>query len=49
MNKFLIVALFTIMFAQVTCWWEQGHILVAQIAKDRLIALNKTIALNKST
>ena len=49
MNKFLIFALTAVMFTQVTCWWEQGHILVAQIAKDRLITLNKTIALNKTT
>lgn len=31
------------------CWWELGHILVAQVAKDRLIELNKTNSLNRMT
>lgn len=38
-----IILLLSFAFSLTNCWWDQGHMLVAQIAKNLLIQENRTI------
>lgn len=49
MKNLLILTIVTLLTTSTFCWWELGHILVAQVAKDRLNQLGKSSALNKFT
>ena len=49
MKNLFVITLFALLATSSFCWWELGHILVAQIGKDRLTQLGKTDALNKMT
>ena len=49
MKNLLAIALIALLATTTLCWWEVGHIVVAQIAKDRLLQLGKNSALDKFT
>lgn len=49
MKNICVLTLFALLICSSVCWWELGHILVAQVAKDRLTQLGKTQALNRMT
>lgn len=49
MKNLLILTLVALLTTSTFCWWEVGHILVAQVAKDRLNQLGKSSALNRFT
>ena len=46
-NKLLLLTMLSCLILSSMCWWEQGHILVAQIAKDQLMKTNNTHAYDK--
>lgn len=49
MRNLFLITLLALLATTSVCWWELGHILVAQVAKDRLVQLGKTSALDKFT
>lgn len=38
-----VLLLFSLILSFTKCWWDGGHMLVAQVAKTLLIAENKTL------
>lgn len=44
MNKFL---LFICLLGAVSAWWDKGHMLVAQIALNRLTDTNQFLAIDR--
>ena len=44
MKNLILIVFLALFVSQATCWWELGHILVAQVAKDRLMQLGKNDA-----
>ncbi len=49
MKNLLILTLVALLASTTVCWWQLGHIVVAQVAKDRLNQLGKSSALDKFT
>lgn len=47
MNKIQLSLIHLMLLSVATCWWEVGHMAVAQIAEKRLKELNQSVALDK--
>ena len=47
MNKIQFSFIQIMLLSVATCWWEVGHMAVAQIAEKRLQELNQSVALDK--